>query len=73
MNNGKSEKYGITPNEIEQKSLSSEKFKTLFNIHRIERSRHASDNKKPNKKKSLQKQNFIKKVPILAKKRVKNG
>ena len=36
MNNVKSEKYGITPNETEQKSLSSEKFKTLFNFHRIE-------------------------------------
>ena len=43
MSNVKSEKYGITPNKIEQKSLSSEKFKTLFNIHRIERSKHASD------------------------------
>ena len=26
----KSKKYSITPNKIEQKSLSSEKFKTLF-------------------------------------------
>ena len=43
MNNVKSEKYGITPNEIEQKSLSSEKFKTLFNFHRIERWKQTSD------------------------------
>ena len=43
MNDVKSEKYGITPNEIEEKSLSSEKFKTLFNFHRIERSKETSD------------------------------
>ena len=43
MNDVKSEKYGITPNEIEEKSLSSEKFKTLFNFHRIERSKVTSD------------------------------
>ena len=36
MINVKSEKYGITSNEIEQKSLSSEKYKTLFNFHKIE-------------------------------------
>ena len=43
MNNVKSEKYDITHNEIEQKSLSSEKFKTLFNFYRIERSKETSD------------------------------
>ena len=37
MNNVKSKKYGITPNEIQQKLLSSEKFETLFNFHRIEK------------------------------------
>ena len=37
MNNVKSKKYGGSPNEIEQKLLSSEKFRTLFNFHRIER------------------------------------
>ena len=39
MNNGNSKKYGITPDKIEQKSLSSEKCKILFNFHRIERSK----------------------------------
>ena len=29
MNNVKSKKYGVSPNEIEQRSRSSEKFKTL--------------------------------------------
>ena len=37
MNNVKSEKYGASPNEIEQKLLWSEKLRTLFNFHRIER------------------------------------
>ena len=36
MNNVVNEKYGISPNDIEKKSLSSKKFKTLFNFHRIE-------------------------------------
>ena len=29
----KSEKYGISPNDIEKRSLSSEKIKTLFNFN----------------------------------------
>lgn len=36
MNNVKSVKHGINANKIEQKSILSEKFKTLFNFHRIE-------------------------------------
>ena len=32
MNDAKSKKYGISPNDIEKKSLSSEKFKTFFNF-----------------------------------------
>ena len=43
MNNVKSEKYGISPNVIKEKSLSSEKFRTLFNFKRIERSKNVSD------------------------------
>ena len=43
MNNVKGEKYGISPNDIEKKSLSSEKFKTLFNCNRIEQSRKVAD------------------------------
>ena len=38
LNNVKSEKYGITPNDIE-KSLSSETFMTLFNFEKTERSK----------------------------------
>ena len=34
----KNEKYGLSPEEIEKKkkSLSGERFKTIFNMHRIE-------------------------------------
>ena len=35
MNSVKSEKYGTSLNEIEKKSLTSERFKTLFNFERI--------------------------------------
>ena len=36
MNSVQSEKYGVSPNVIENKSLTSERFRTLFNFHRIE-------------------------------------
>ena len=34
MNNIKSIKYGLSPEEIEQRSLAGEQFKTIFNMHR---------------------------------------
>ena len=37
MNIKPSVKYGISPENIESKSLSNERFKTLFNMHRIEK------------------------------------
>ena len=37
MNIKPSVKYGILPENIESKSLSSERLKTLFNMHRIEK------------------------------------
>ena len=37
MNIKPSVKCGISPENIESKSLSSERFKTLFNMHRIEK------------------------------------
>ena len=43
MNNVKIKKCGMSPNDIEKKSLSSERFKTLFNFKRIERSKKNSD------------------------------
>ena len=36
MNNVKSEKYGISPNVIKEKPLSSQRFRTLFNFKKIE-------------------------------------
>ena len=36
MNSVQSEKYSLGPDEIEKKYLSSERFRTLFNFHRIE-------------------------------------
>ena len=38
-NTMKSEKYGLSPEEIEQQSLASEQFKTIFNMHRIDKTR----------------------------------
>ena len=43
MNCVLNEKYGLSPNEIEKKSLSREKFRTLFNFHRIERTKTLHD------------------------------
>ena len=37
MNLKKSTKYGLSPEEIERRSLSSERFITVFNIQRIEK------------------------------------
>ena len=39
MNNMKSEKYGLSPEEIEKRSLAGEQFKAIFNMHRIEKSK----------------------------------
>ena len=39
INSVQSEKYGLSPDEIEKKSLSSERFRTLLNFHRIERTK----------------------------------
>ena len=39
MNNVPSEKYGLTPEEIEKKYISNETFRTTFNMHRIERTK----------------------------------
>lgn len=39
MNEVTNEKYGLGPSKIEKKSLESEKFKTLFNFHRIEKTK----------------------------------
>ena len=37
MNLMKSVKYGLSPEEIEKRSLAGERFKTVFNMHRIDK------------------------------------
>ena len=37
MNLMKSGKYGLFPEEVERRSLAGERFKTIFNIHRLEK------------------------------------
>ena len=43
MNNVKNEKYGLSPEEIFKKSLSGERLKTIFNMHRIEKTKLLHD------------------------------
>ena len=43
MNNINSEKYGLSPEEIRKKSLSGERFRTIFNMHRIEKTKLLHD------------------------------
>ena len=43
MNNIQSEKYGLTPEEIEKKSISNKRFRKIFNIHRIKRTKLVHD------------------------------
>ena len=39
----KSVKYGLSPEEIEKRSLASEQFRTIFNMHRIEKTKKIHD------------------------------
>ena len=74
MNLMKSSKYGLSPEEIEQRSLSNERFMTIFNMHRIEKThklhRRLDDydvKKYSNKKRMLRSEHFTgEKVFILA-------
>ena len=63
MNSIDSEKYGISPEEVEKMSLSDEKFKAVFNLHRIEKTRqvHERLNRYDKKKYKLNQhlENFI--------------
>ena len=43
MNIKPNAKYGISPENIENKALNSERFKTLFNMHRIEKTNKLTD------------------------------
>ena len=60
MNNVRSEKYNISPNEIKKRSLASKQFKTLFNFERIKKSKQIPDRlDKYDKKNTLEKQKTI--------------
>ena len=80
MNNVISEKYGLIPEEIETRSLFDEKFKTLFNFHRIDKTRqvherlHRCDRKKYKykRKKLRDKLNISEKVLVLVERIKKN-
>ena len=39
MNNVKNEKYELSPDEIEKRSISGERFRTIFNMHWIEKTK----------------------------------
>ena len=65
MNNVLSEKYGLSPEEIETASPSDEKFRTLFNFHRIEKSRQVPERlNRYNKKIQVQKKKIIRQIFI---------
>ena len=36
-------KYGLSPKEIERRSLASKRFKTIFNMHRIDKTKNLHD------------------------------
>ena len=58
INNVQREKYGLTPEEIEKKSISNQRFRTIFNIHWIERTKLVHDRlNRYNKKKYDRKKN----------------
>lgn len=60
MDNVRSEKYNISPNEIKKRSLASKQFKTLFNFERIKKSKQIPDRlDKYDKKNTLEKQKTI--------------
>ena len=74
MNSVISKKYGLSPEEVETRSLSDEKFRALFHFHRIEKTRQVHErlnryNKKKyrcKKKKVRDKLNIGEKVLVLA-------
>ena len=74
MNSVISKKYGLSPEEVETRSLSDKKFRALFHFHRIEKTRQVHErlnryNKKKyrcKKKKVRDKLNIGEKVLVLA-------
>ena len=64
MNIQPSKKYGFSPEEVESRALTSERFRTLYNMHRIEKTYKLNKRmdryyrKKYLKKKEKTKRNF---------------
>ena len=72
MNNVPSEKYEIIPKEIEKKSFSYERFRTIFSMHQIEKTKLVHDrlNRHDKRKKRKLRENLSinEKIPVLTKK-----
>ena len=74
MNIQKSKKYGFSPEEVEQKALHSERFRTVYNMHRLEKTDKLNqredryDKKKYDKKRKKLQENLTigEKVYVLA-------
>ena len=81
MNNVPSEKYELTSEEIGKKSISNERFTTIFNMHWIERTKlihdrlNKYDKKKYDRKKKKMRENLniSEKVQFLAERIRKNS
>ena len=68
MNCVLNEKYGLSPNEIEKKSLSSERFRTLIFIELSEQKHYTTDWIGTIRKNTEQKEKNCEEILILAKK-----
>ena len=69
MNLKKSKKYGFAPEDVERKSLSNKRFKTVFNMRRIEKTQglHNRLDKYDKKKNSLKKRQLREDLSICEK------
>ena len=74
MNIQSSKKYGFSPEEVEKKALQSERFRTVYNMHRLEKTHKLNqrqdryDKKKYDRKRKKLRENLIigEKVYVLA-------
>ena len=53
MNIRPSKKYGFSPEEVEKRQLESERFRTVYNMHRLEKMHKLNLNKTDSIKKSM--------------------
>ena len=65
MNIQTSKKYGFSPEEVEKRALESKKFRTVYNMHRLEKMHKLSQRQdRYNKKKVLKKKKKIKRQSL---------